>query len=153
MNDTHIAMTQRRLDPEALQARYAARVVARLSAQSELTGPDLSERLRFARERALDRARLQRAATPSAVVVAGSGGAGGLVMGGGLRPSARWWVRLGAVLPLLALVAGLVLIQNQHVRAQIAAAAEIDFDLLLDDLPPAAYSDPGFLEFLKAPRD
>ena len=50
-------------------------------------------------------------------------------------------------------VAGLVLIQNQLVRAQIEAAAEIDFDLLADELPPAAYSDPGFLEFLKSPLE
>ena len=57
------------------------------------------------------------------------------------------------MLPLFALVAGLVLIQNQHVRAQIAAAAEVDFDLLVDELPPTAYSDPGFLEFMKVQRD
>jgi hypothetical protein len=29
------------------------------------------------------------------------------------------------------------------------AAAEIDAQLLSDTLPPAAYSDPGFAEFLK----
>ena len=30
---------------------------------------------------------------------------------------------------------------------------DIDTALLADDLPVAAYSDPGFVEFLKAPRD
>jgi hypothetical protein len=29
--------------------------------------------------------------------------------------------------------------------------AEIDSALLIDDLPPAAYADPGFLQFLKNP--
>lgn len=153
MNDTLTAMTPRRLDLEALQARYAARVAARLSVQSERIAPDLGERLRFARERALERARVQRAAAPSPVAVSRSGGAGVLALGGDGRQAPPWWVRLGAVLPLLALVAGLVLIQNQHLRAQVKAAADIDFDLLLDDLPPTAYSDPGFLEYLKAPHD
>ena len=74
-------------------------------------------------------------------------------MGGGPRWTSPWWVKLGSALPLLALVAGLVLIQNQHVRAQIAAAAEVDVDLLVDELPPTAYSDPGFLEFLKASHE
>jgi hypothetical protein len=46
-----------------------------------------------------------------------------------------------------------VLIQQQHVNEQIAAAAEIDADLLTDALPPSAYGDAGFLEFLKAPQN
>jgi hypothetical protein len=36
-------------------------------------------------------------------------------------------------------------------QEQVDAAAEIDAALLADDLPPAAYSDPGFLAFLKNP--
>ena len=58
-----------------------------------------------------------------------------------------------SLLPLLALIAGLVLIQSEHVRRQVAAVAEVDADLLLDDLPPSAYSDPGFVEFLKHPPE
>jgi hypothetical protein len=49
-------------------------------------------------------------------------------------------------------VGGLVLIQHRYVEQQIEAAAEIDAALLTDDLPPQAFSDPGFAEFLKAPR-
>jgi hypothetical protein len=45
------------------------------------------------------------------------------------------------------------LIQQWHARAQIDAAAEIDAALLSDSLPPSAYSDPGFAEFLNTPRD
>jgi hypothetical protein len=60
-----------------------------------------------------------------------------------------WWLRLASALPLFALVAGLLLIQESNTRAQIRAAAEIDAALLADDLPPSAYSDPGFGEFLK----
>jgi hypothetical protein len=132
--------------PEALEMRYALQVVARLSEQAEAVGGDVSERLRFARERALDRARTQRAAAPAVVAVASSGA---VTLGG----PTGWWQRLGAVLPLLLLLAGLALIQHWSANAQISAAAEIDAALLADDLPPRAYSDPGFVEYLKAPRD
>jgi hypothetical protein len=64
-----------------------------------------------------------------------------------------WWLKLGALLPLVALVAGLMLIQDWHGSNQVSAAAEIDASLLSDDLPPSAYSDPGFVEFLKSPQD
>jgi hypothetical protein len=59
------------------------------------------------------------------------------------------WLRLASALPLVVLVAGLVLIQQYHDREQITAAAEIDSALLADELPPAAYGDPGFSEFLR----
>ncbi len=62
-----------------------------------------------------------------------------------------WWLRLASVLPLVALVGGLVLIQDSQIRSQISVAAEVDEALLGDDLPINAYRDPGFTEFLKAP--
>jgi hypothetical protein len=150
MNDTRITMTHRNVDPDAIVSRYALRVTARLS-ETELAPPDVAERLRFARERALGRARELRAVVAPAQTA--NVGAGVLALSGGPSPSSPKWARFGWILPLLALLAGLVLIQHQHVGAQVAAAAEIDFDLLKDELPPAAYSDPGFLEFLKTPRD
>ena len=51
------------------------------------------------------------------------------------------------------LIAGLVLIQHAQTEAQISIAAEIDADLLSDDLPPKAYIDAGFVEYLKLPKD
>ncbi len=53
------------------------------------------------------------------------------------------------LLPLIALVAGIYFIQHIHTQSQVSAAAEVDVELLADDLPPDAYSDAGFLEFLK----
>jgi hypothetical protein len=38
-------------------------------------------------------------------------------------------------------------------REQIARAAQIDTELLGDDLPPAAYLDEGFGEFLRRPPE
>jgi hypothetical protein len=129
---------------EALQARLGHRIAARLSECADSVEPDIAERLRFAREKALERARA--AATPAVTVIAGPSSA---LLGGG----PGWWVKLGSLLPLAALAGGLLLIQHLHTESQIATAAAIDAELLTDDVPPAAYADPGFAEFLKTPRD
>lgn len=134
--------------PDALQARFALRVAARLTERSQSLGADVGERLRFAREKALERARASRAASASPPV--GVSAAGGLLLG---RSGSDWWMKLASVLPAVALVAGLLLIQQGQTDDQISAAAEIDSALLADDLPPVAYSDAGFAEFLKTPRD
>jgi len=131
---------------DALQARLAMRLTAALGEQAQSLPHDIGERLRIARERALERARAVRVEAAPAVV--GVSPHGVAVLGGG--PS--WWMRLASFAPLLVLVAGLVLIQHWNSRAQIDAAAEIDAALLSDDLPPAAYTDPGFGEFLKQPQ-
>ena len=143
----------------ALEARFAQRIIARLAEQVEATPHDVTERLRFARAKALERARAIRPAlAPSTPLLAPVDARGVVVAAGGARlPSTRepsaWWVRLATALPLAALLGGLLLIQQQHVSQQIAAAAEIDADLLTDTLPPSAYGDAGFLEFLKAPQN
>jgi len=137
---------------EALQARFALRVTARLNEGTRGLSHDVSERLKAAREQALERARLvRRAEAATQVQATGNGSAAAVLQGAGWR--SNWWLKLASALPIVALVAGFVLIQHVHTRDQISAAAEIDADLLADDLPPAAYSDPGFVEFLKAPRD
>jgi hypothetical protein len=131
----------------------AARLVGALSAsQAELTA-DTAERLRFARQAALERARQARAATRPAAT-AGSrvadavgrtaAGVGGFPFG----TPVPWWQRAAALLPLVVLVAGLVGIEHWATQEQIVLAADIDTALLADDLPPEAYADPGFAEFL-----
>jgi hypothetical protein len=130
---------------ESLEGQVALRITAQLSRGTESLPHDITERLRFGRERALALALQQRRAATAAVAshpVAVSGRAA--VLGG--PPSV--WLRLASALPLVVLVAGLVLIQHHHDFEQITAAAEIDSALLADELPPAAYGDPGFAEFL-----
>ncbi len=129
------------------QSQFALRVTARLSQSTEDLAPEINERLRFARETALQRVRAVRAASAPAMVASS---AGTLLLGGFAR---GWGVKLASLLPLIALVGGLVLIQRIQTESQISVAAEIDADLLADDLPPRAYSDAGFLEFLKLPKD
>jgi len=136
-------------DSEALQARFALRITAGLTELAAQTPASIDERLRFAREQALARAREQRrsVAAPAPVGVQRNGTA---LLGGGGSP---WWVRLAAALPLVVLLGGLALIAHRNTQVQIETAAEIDIALLSDDLPPDAYADPGFVEFLKAPQD
>lgn len=133
----------RTADLHAIEARVAARLAGRLTARAQLLPKDITERLRVAREQAVQRAQAVRRG-PAIVGAAG----GAAVLGGNAAP---WWQRLASVLPLVVLAAGMVLIDHWAVREQVMAAADIDAQLLVDDLPPAAYSDPGFVEFLRSP--
>jgi Protein of unknown function (DUF3619) len=136
-----------RVDLDALQTRFALRVVSHLSEQSQRLPHDLSERLRVSREQAVLRARQVRLAQPVAAP-AFQVSQGSIAMG----QSPSGWLRLASTLPLMLLVVGLVLIQHLHSQAEIHAAADVDAALLADDLPPEAYGDPGFVVFLKQPE-
>lgn len=132
----------------ALQVRFASRIAARLAEGADALPHDLSERLRVAREQAVMRARQLRRAEAMLVAPVGVSAGGSFALG--QTPSA--WVRLASLLPLMVLVLGLLLIQRLHDQAEIHAAADVDAALLADDLPPEAYSDPGFVEFLRQPE-
>jgi hypothetical protein len=138
-------------DLEALQARFALRVAAHLTEHTENAPKDISERLRFAREQALERARASRSSTETQVAtsVQPVGGRVAALLGGG----SPWWLKLASFVPLVMLIAGLTGIEELHDRSQIAAAADVDVALLADKLPPDAYRDPGFVEFLKTAQD
>jgi Protein of unknown function (DUF3619) len=137
---------------EAAQTRFALRLTAALSEQQNLTShADIDARLQFAHDRALAVARQARsvaAATATAPAVVGMAG-GAALLGNGGTP---WWLRLGSLVPLAVLLAGLVVIDRHYTRSQIEAAAEVDAAILADDLPPEAYRDTGFVEFLKTAR-
>jgi hypothetical protein len=149
MNQTHHSQSgaAARQDPEA---RLGQLLSARLSERSEQLPHDVSERLRFARETALKRARdvrlAQRRVAPQASAGVVRIGSSAALSGGPERSS--WWLKFASVLPLLALMAGLVLIHESQLYEQIVAAADVDTALLADNLPPTAYSDPGFSEYL-----
>ena len=131
---------------DVLEARVARRIAARLAVRADELPHDITERLRVARQQAVDRARqLRKLSTAPAWQAQGGGSA---VMSG--PPS--WWLRLASVVPLALLLVGLVVIQRTYLEQQISAAAEIDEAILTDDLPPQAYTDPGFAEFIRSPR-
>lgn len=130
------------------QDRLGLKLAARLSASTDALPHDISERLRAARVQALDKYRPARVAT--ATTVQANGGAATLTLGGG---DSGLWPRLVSIVPLLALVAGLVAIHILGNDERARELAEIDVAILTDDLPPAAYADPGFAQFLKAHLD
>ncbi|MEJ8849583.1 DUF3619 family protein [Variovorax rhizosphaerae] len=126
--------------PSALEEQFARRLANRLSAGNAELPHDIGERLRVARQQAVARRKLAPALHPTEVLVS-SGGAAAL--GGG------WWTRIGAVVPLIALVIGMITISIVQDENRANDMAEVDAALLTDDLPPAAFTDPGFAQFLK----
>lgn len=133
-------------EDHTLEARLAARMAGALTPSLDALPHDVTERLRFAREQALTGVFAQRLAAPQGTRVLAVSSSGTAVLGG----MASWLQRAAGVLPLLLLLAGLVVIDNRATREQVVAAAEIDSQLLSDQLPPAAYADPGFAEFLRS---
>lgn len=125
---------------QALEARFGLRVAQKLD---EPPLPhDIQQRLRVAREQAMARAKVaRRAAAAPAIVSSGSSTA---VLGG-----TPLWLRLASWAPLMVLALGLFLVGHVDDEERIRAAAEIDAVLLADELPPRAYTDPGFAEYLK----
>jgi len=147
-------MTQLNTNPMlSAQDRFARNVTARLSEGSATLPHDISERLRVARMQAL--AHRKQVVTRSATVVASQGG-GTIALSFGSQDDhdkPNWWTRFAAALPLVALVAGLSTIYVVQNDLRADELAEVDTALLTDDLPTVAYTDPGFVEFLKANRD
>jgi hypothetical protein len=137
MTTTDLLRAQQQAD------QFGRAVAARLTLATDEMPYEVRERLRAARVRALSAAR-QTAESP--VVVGHRGGAATLALGDG-KPSL--FNRIASVLPLILLAAGLVLIHSVQSDRRASELAEVDAALLTDDLPPAAYADPGFVQFLK----
>jgi hypothetical protein len=130
------------------QDRFGRQVAARLSAGTVELPYEITERLRAARMQALT---LRKSAALSfASGLSLSGGAAALNFG---EEGLGLWGRIGSAIPLIALVAGLLLIHSVQNDRRANEVAEVDAALLTDDLPPAAYADPGFAQFLKTHRD
>lgn len=129
-------------DSQQLQDRFGRQVAARLAGGAADLPYEITERLRAARVQALARRK------PVCVQFAPS-----LVPSGGLTfgdERIGVWSRIGSALPLIALVAGLVVIHTIENDRRASEVAEVDAAILTDDLPPAAYADPGFVQFLKS---
>ncbi|RZS58683.1 DUF3619 family protein [Sphaerotilus mobilis] len=145
------------LEAEALEARFGLRVAARLNEGTQTLSHDVTERLRVARQQALERAAARRlvaapAASADDIVAVGNNSAA--LHWPDANPGQRspWLTALGTLVPVLLLLAGLLFISHWRDREQIATTADIDSALLGDDLPPAAFTDPGFVEFLLEPQ-
>jgi len=130
----------------AQQDLFGRAIAARLSNGTTDLPHTVTERLRAARVQALARRKTGLQPASEVAVSAGQASLTGPDSGPGL------WQRLAAVLPLLALVAGLIAIEVVQNERRASEVAEVDAALLTDTLPPSAYADPGFLQFLKSDR-
>lgn len=131
-----------------MQDRFGLQVAARLSESADDLPHDISERLRAARMQALAKRKVVKTRTAS--MMATSGGSAALTFG---DDDTNLWDRIASVFPLIVLIAGLVAIHVLQNDYRAKELAEVDAALLTDDLPPAAYTDPGFALFLKSSRD
>lgn len=119
------------------------------SAQLSIASPglphDISERLRVARQLAM--------AQRKPVMQLGFAQNTSIQNNGTLTASGdeglNIWSILASALPLLALVLGLSAIQWIQQDSRTNELAAIDSALLTDELPPDAYADAGFVQFLK----
>ncbi len=130
---------------ESLERAFAHKLTQRLGGQDPALGAQVERRLSAARWQAVEAATRARRArvTARAAALATSSGPGVFSV---------WWVRLASFVPPLALTLGLIGIDQLNLTQRIEAAAEVDAALLADDLPPTAYTDPGFAEFIKQPQ-
>ena len=133
---------------DLLQERFGLKTAAYLSSATADLPRDISERLRAAREQAVSMRKVAKLQSASSVVQAGSSAA----MTWNTEEHLGWWGRIGTVLPLVALVVGLLAINSIQNDNRTEELAEVDSALLTDVLPPAAFADPGFVQFLKASR-
>lgn len=113
----------------------------RLSESVDGLPHDISERLRVARQMALAK-QVRPVAASSAV----HNGSSTLALSGGF-----WlWRFAASLMPLMALIAGLLALNLLFNNDRAHELADLDAAILTDDLPPAAYADPGFAQYLKA---
>ena len=133
---------------DILQDRFALKATSYLSAGTADLPYDISERLRAARMRAVSSRKIVKTQTAASIIKTG----GSAALSWGSSDGLGWWGRIGSVVPLVALVVGLLTINSIQNDNRAQEVAEVDAALLTDDLPPAAFSDPGFVQFLKTNR-
>jgi hypothetical protein len=126
---------------------FAVRVASRLTDANNELPHDVTERLRAARVQAVDKRKQILMQTASEFNVVSHSNILSLNHG---HEHASWWNKLGAIGLLLTLVIGIFVTNLVQDELRIRELADIDSALLTDDLPPSAYVDPGFAQFLKS---
>lgn len=142
---------------EIVADRFGRKVAAHLNAGHADLPYVVTERLRASREQALSvrKRAVATLARPSYEaahnIQLGSDGSATL----GTGPSGGWmpqWMRHAlTALPIAAMVAGIAFVSVEQDASSALEVAELDTELLTDALPPDAYTDPGFIQFLQTP--
>ncbi len=119
-------------------------LASQLDIASRDLGHDIGERLRVARQTALSSRPMPKKMLRHSLAVQANG-----TLTAQPDEGLNLWRILVSALPLLALVTGLMLLQALQQDMAESDIALLDSALLLDELPPDAYTDPGFVQFLK----
>jgi Protein of unknown function (DUF3619) len=130
--------------PQNFEDAMGRAVALRLAESMDSLPHDITERLKAARMQALGKRKIFKAEVANSASVSG----GTLTLQGGPKEHGLWnWI--GSLLPLVALIAGLVLINVAQDGIRANEIAEVDAELLTGDLPTTAYTDPGFAQYLR----
>jgi hypothetical protein len=123
---------------------WGRNLAAQLNVASQDLGHDIGERLRVARQMALKCRPMPQHLMRHSHAVQANG-----TLSGPPDEGLNLWRILVSALPLLALVSGLMFLQTMQQDMAESDIASLDSALLLDELPPGAYTDPGFVQFIK----
>lgn len=150
-------MTPSSQHDESAAELFARKLTAQLSLSEARLPYVVTERLRASRMQAL--AQRKRGAAPlhawqpetalTPLVHSDGTLTLGSLGGAGQDRTPVWLRRLLTALPLVALLGGLAFISVDQDHASTLEVADLDAALLTSDLPPAAYTDPGFMQFLQ----
>jgi len=127
--------------PHAQADHFGRRLSARLDVGARGMDHAISERLRVAREGALARMAVQQG-----IAVSSQGAASVLSLGG--SPSV--WTKVFGLMPVVLLLVGLFCIDSVQDQYRADELADVDVELLTAELPPLAFTDPGFIQFLRS---
>lgn len=127
---------------------WGRNLAAQLNVGSQDLGHDIGERLRVARQMALKCRPMPQHLMRHSLAVQANGS-----FSGPPDEGLNLWRILASALPLLALVSGLMFLQTVQDEMAESDIASLDSALLLDELPPRAYTDPGFVQFIKLQQD
>ncbi len=134
-------MNNHNFNDELSDSEFGFRVRQALNEGLEHLDYRTTLKLQQAREAALVR---QRGAQTTRGWVLQTAGAGGPV-----DDAPGWWSRLGLAAPLLALVVGFVGIYQYQEQRRISELADMDFAVLMDEIPLDTYADKGFGALLR----
>lgn len=144
---------------ESVADRIGQQIAARLNEGQADLPYVVKERLRASREQALSLRKrpaltsvhaTQTAAAPEIYIAADGSATLGTGPSGGWVP--QWLRHALTAIPIAAMVAGIAFVGIQQDNSTAQEVAELDTALLTDTLPPDAYTDPGFIQYLQSER-
>jgi hypothetical protein len=122
------------------EEQFAQQLCRALDQRTSALDPVVTERLRAARMRALER----QTVTATDTQIIGAGGTASLMQAGHDGAGHPW----RTLFVILAMIIGMSVAYYWNSFDEADANEEIDSALLADELPPKAYLDPGFQAWL-----